>query len=330
MTIRALALGLISSSILFSCKKNLNTTEVPLSTESLLSADAAPTRRSCASYEVLQQQLQDDPGYQKRLDEIEAFTANYIRQQSKLTGTNIMSGSTLVVPVVVNVVYRTSAENISRDQIVSQIDVLNSDFAGTNKDYNSSNVYNGVKAGATQITFRLDTIFRKSTNKLSWTTNNAVKKGSQGGISPTNPTRKLNIWVCNLSNGILGYAQFPGGDTTTDGVVILYKAFGTKGTLLTAYNLGRTATHEVGHWFNLRHIWGDATCGSDGVDDTPVHHKANYGCPSAIVDCSGSKAEMTWNYMDYTDDACMYMFTAGQSSRMAATFASGGPRASLR
>jgi hypothetical protein len=330
MNLRALALGMLSSVILFSCKKSLNSTDAPLSTDNLVSAEANPARRSCASYEVLQQQLQDDPSYQKRLDEIEAFTANYIRQQSKLSGTNILSGSTLIVPVVVNVVYRSSSENISRDQIVSQIDVLNNDFAGTNKDYNASNVYNGIKAGATQITFKLDTIFRKSSNKLSWSTNNAVKKTSQGGLNPTNPTRKLNIWVCNLSNGILGYAQFPGGDTTTDGVVIHFKAFGTKGTLFTTYNLGRTATHEVGHWFNLRHIWGDATCGNDNVDDTPVHNKANYGCPSTLAACSGNQVQMTWNYMDYTDDACMYMFTAGQSSRMTATFASNGPRASLR
>lgn len=158
-----------------------------------------------------------------------------------------------------------------------------------------------------------------------------MKKTSGGGIPPTDPEHNLNLWSCNLGNGLLGYAQFPGGSLSTDGVVILYKSFGiTSGV----YGKGRTATHEVGHWMNLRHIWGDdsnACTGSDQVSDTPNAGGPNYGCPTyPHVTCSnGSAGDMFMNYMDYVDDACMYMFTVGQKSRALAIFAPGGPRASF-
>jgi hypothetical protein len=159
-----------------------------------------------------------------------------------------------------------------------------------------------------------------------------MKKNNRGGINPTSPTTKLNLWVCNLGGGILGYAQFPGGSASTDGVVCDNNAFGRVGTAAAPFNKGRTATHEVGHWLNLRHIWGDALCGNDLVGDTPTHNDANFGCPGAghLSTCSGTPVEMTMNYMDYTDDACMYMFSAGQKTRMQATYAVGGPRASFR
>jgi hypothetical protein len=244
----------------------------------------------------------------------------------------LIAGGILEIPVVVNVLYRTAAENISQAQVQSQIDVLNEDFSATNKDYNLSSTYQTVKSGDIKIRFRLDTVIRKSTTKISWTTNDAMKKSSGGGLNPTSPTTKLNIWVCTLSGGILGYAQFPGGNAATDGVVILNTGFGKTGTAKAPFNKGRTATHEVGHWLNLRHIWGDATCGNDQVNDTPLHNTANYGCPA--VDhrstCAGTPVEMTMNFMDYTDDACMYMFSLGQASRMQATYALGGPRASFR
>jgi hypothetical protein len=157
------------------------------------------------------------------------------------------------------------------------------------------------------------------------------KVASKGGIAPTSPTSYMNMWVCTLAGGVLGYAQFPGGSSATDGVVILNTAFGRTGTAAAPFNRGRTGTHEVGHWLNLRHIWGDATCGSDLVTDTPTHNTANYGCQAAghRSTCTGTPIEMWMNYMDYTDDRCMYMFSAGQKSRMLATFASGGGRVSF-
>jgi hypothetical protein len=154
-------------------------------------------------------------------------------------------------------------------------------------------------------------------------------KSDAKGIAPTNPRRKLNLWSCNLADDILGYAQFPGGKPATDGVVIDDNAFGRTGTATAPFNKGRTATHEVGHWMNLIHIWGDEECGTDRVADTPRANDANYGCPAFPLrsTCAGKPIEMTMNYMDYTDDACMYMFTAGQKKRMLAVFAAGGPRA---
>jgi hypothetical protein len=130
---------------------------------------------------------------------------------------------------------------------------------------------------------------------------------------------------------LLGYAQFPGGPPGTDGVVILNAAFGTTGTATAPYNLGRSATHEVGHWLNLRHIWGDTEdcSGTDFVDDTPNAQHPNYGKPTfPHISCTnGPNGDMFMNYMDYVDDAAMFMFTAGQVVRMQATLA--GPRAPL-
>ena len=157
-----------------------------------------------------------------------------------------------------------------------------------------------------------------------------MKSTKRGGLDPTDPTTKLNIWCCNLSGGILGYAQFPGGRAATDGVVIDDNAFGNTGTAEAPYDLGRTATHEIGHWVNLHHIWGDASCGDDLVDDTPPALTANFGCPVYPHTTSCNKtAEMTMNYMDYTDDPCMYMFTVLQKARMVATFSQGGGRNSF-
>lgn len=289
------------------------------------SLDQPVLQRTCASNDVLQRQLQEDPSMALRMNDIENFTEQFVNSNQA----NRLVNGIIEIPVVVNVLYRTTTENISLTQIQSQITVLNNDFQALNSDYNNTpTIFQSVRSGNIGVRFVLDTVIRKSTTKTSWSTNDAMKKSSQGGINPTLPTTKLNLWCCNLSGGILGYAQFPGGSSTTDGVVIDNNAFGSTGTVTAPYNKGRTATHEVGHWMNLRHIWGDATCGSDLVNDTPTHNTANYGCPSYphYSTCTGTPIEMTMNYMDYTDDACMYMFTAGQKARMLAIFATGGAR----
>ena len=260
------------------------------------------------------------------MNEIEAFTQNTISKSNF----RLVNGK-IVIPVVVNVLYRTAAENISNARIQSQIDVLNKDFTATNSDYNTiPALFTGVAANV-DITFELVTINRKITKKRSWGTTSEVKSTSSGGINPTSPTTTLNFWVCTIGGGILGYAQFPGGPSSTDGVVCDSKYVGITSNTGGAYpyNLGRTATHEVGHWMNLRHIWGDTTCGSDLVSDTPTHNTANYGVPTYphYSTCVGTPIEMTMNYMDYTDDRGMYMFTNGQKSRISAIFVSGGARA---
>ncbi|UQD57279.1 zinc metalloprotease [Flavobacterium sp. K5-23] len=298
--------------LLFSCQND--------QADSTDLATSAVTHRGCASTEVLAAQMAADPTLAIRMNQIEEFT-----QKSMLT--NRLVNGKIEIPVVVNVLYRTAAENISDAQIQSQIDVLNEDFNATNSDYNSvPALFSGVKANI-GITFVLQNIVRKSTKTVSFSTNNAMKTASKG-IAPTSPTTVLNMWSCNMGGGILGYAQFPGGAAATDGVVMDNNAFGRTGTVSGVYNLGRTATHEVGHWMNLRHIWGDATCGSDLVSDTPTHDTANYGVPAYphYSTCTGTPVEMTMNYMDYTDDRGMFMFTSGQKSRMDALFVSGGAR----
>ena len=290
------------------------------------------TQRKCGSMEVLDRQLKEDPTLASRM---ESFERNVQRNIQNPNQYKLVNG-VITIPVVVNVIYNTTAQNISLCQINSQIAVLNEDFNARNADTSKiPTLFKSVK-GNVRISFVLDTVRRKSSTRTSWSTNDYVKRTSQGGLDPLSPTTKLNIWVCNLSNGVLGYAQFPGGNSATDGVVIMFNSFGSRlkcssGVYSSPYDLGRTATHEVGHWLNLRHIWGDSNCGNDYVGDTPLHNTANYGCPSYPTrsTCSGTPVMMTMNYMDYTDDACMYMFSAGQATRINATFATGGPRNSF-
>ena len=292
-------------------------------------------QRNCAAHDVLQQQLLNNPELMQRLEEIEQHTHDHIQ-----TG-GVQERIVVTIPVVVNVVYNTTAENISDAQVLSQIAILNEDFRKLNADVaNTPSVFAGVVADC-EINFCLATrdpngnattgIRRQSTTVTAFSSNDAVKYTAQGGLDAWSRDQYLNLWVCDLSGGLLGYAQFPGGAAATDGVVCDYQYVGNVGAATAPFNKGRTATHEVGHWLNLRHIWGDATCGSDLVSDTPTHNTSNGGCPTYphLSTCSGTPVEMTMNYMDYTDDACMYMFTAGQKARMQALFATGGARVAL-
>ena len=317
------SLVLLAGVVMFglSCNKSTSNED-----ESFQDEEITATHRSCSTDDVLQQQLKEDPTLGTRMNAIEEFTRRIIESPDQ----NRLVNGIIEIPVVFNVLYKTTAQNVSQAQLQSQIDVLNEDFAATNIDYNLTSTYNSVKSGNIAVHFVLDAVVRKQTNTTSWSTNNAMKKSAKG-IAPTSPTTKLNIWVCNMGGGILGYAQFPGGSSATDGVVLDDNATGRTGTAAAPFNKGRTATHEVGHWMNLRHIWGDATCGTDQVGDTPTHNTANYGCPASghKSTCSGTPVEMTMNYMDYTDDACMYMFSLGQETRMLAVFAAGGPRNSF-
>lgn len=318
---KKLLMSAAAALLMFSCQNDNNTTELTTPNSNVNTS----AHRGCASHEVLEAQLKADPTLASRMAEIEKFTNEAIQSGRIVNGV-------MEIPVVFNVLYRTTAENVSLTQLQSQIDVLNKDYSATNTDYNTSNnPYSSVRSGNTNIRFVLDQVIRKSTTKTSWGTNDAMKKSTQGGINPTSPTTKLNFWVCTIGGGILGYAQFPGGASATDGVVMDNNAFGTTGSVTAPFNLGRTATHEVGHWLNLRHIWGDATCGSDLVSDTPTHNEPNYGVPAAghRSTCTGTPLEMYMNYMDYTDDRGMFMFSNGQKARMAALFVSGGARRSF-
>ncbi len=277
--------------------------------------------RQCASNEVLEEQIAKNPARGKFLQDLELKTQNF-----KGRGIANRLDVVLYVPVVVHIV-KTNPDLITDAQIASQIEVLNKDFRRTNSELSNTNIYlagyglNNVPD--CKIEFVLKQTVRKITTLATFGTNDAVKKTAQGGSDAVNPTTWLNFWVCDLSGGLLGYAQFPGGAAATDGVVVDYQGFGTSSattgySLYTAYNLGRTATHEIGHWFNLRHIWGDARCGNDFVADTPLHDASNGGCPAVGLKsrCTGKPLEQWMNYMDYTYDNCMYMFSGGQKTRM--------------
>ncbi|WP_338793837.1 GEVED domain-containing protein [Bernardetia sp. Wsw4-3y2] len=286
--------------------------------------------RSCTTDHNLERLLSINPEAKQKMRNIETFTQNYIQNQKNQR----TEATVYTIPVVVHVIYNTSAQNVSQAQIQSQIDVLNQDFRRTNSDYTLTPSEFAGSVADTEIEFVLAStdpngnpttgVTRTQTSKTSFSTNDAMKFTSQGGKDAWNTQKYLNIWVCNMSGGILGYAQFPGsGAANTDGVVILTTGFGSTGNVGAPFNLGRTTTHEVGHWLNLRHIWGDGACGADDfVSDTPIAAASNGGCPSyPSKSCSnngGFSSDMFMNYMDYTNDACMYMFTEGQKSRMRA------------
>ena len=289
-------------------------------------------RRRCGAIEVYHRLLEMHPDFRLRQIELEHATARRMMSREPLR-----VGIT-TIPVVVHVVYNTPSENISNAQIKSQIAVLNRDFRATNKDKTKvPAVWRGLVANA-RIRFALAAkdpdgeptsgITRTKTTRTSFGTGDTVKSAATGGANPWPADKYLNIWVCTLAGGLLGYAQFPGGPRKTDGVVILNTAFGTKGTTTAPFNWGRTTTHEIGHWLNLRHIWGDDfRCeGSDFVADTPNQEGPNYGKPTfPQISCNnGPNGDMFMNYMDYVDDAAMFMFTPQQAARMYAAL--DGPR----
>ena len=318
----AFALGLLSA-----CN---TTTE---STENLTDnvATSVASRKSCPSEEIRANLLANDADAKARYLALENGTEKFI--QARKAG-RVLADGTIEIPVVVNVLYRTSAENISDARIAEQISVLNKDFGATNSDISKvPSEFSAVAAGDTKVRFRLAKTVRKSTTVRSWKTNDAMKKSSSKGIDATDPTQYFNIWVVGDMSSILGYATFPeSSGLWNDGVVLAAPFVGVTGASA-PYNLGRTATHEVGHYLNLRHIWGDANCGSDLVADTPTQTTANYGKPTypLMNTCGGvSRSVMFMNYMDYVDDAAMFMFSAGQKDRMQAVLTSTGARKGLR
>ncbi len=294
--------------------------------------------RNCGTMAIDAELKLSDPNYLHNRQQIEEFTAKFVSENAGSTR------SVITIPVVVHVVYNTGAENISDAAINSQIEILNEDFRRMNADAVNTPDHFTDEAADPEIEFCLASvdpdgypttgITRTSTTKTSFGTSGDPVKYSTYGHAAWDRDSYLNIWVCDLGSGLLGYAQFPGGPAATDGVVIDYQYFGGPDYATAPYNLGRSATHEVGHWLNLYHIWGDdgSSCsGSDYVGDTPNQADETYGCPSGTrVSCSnGPDGDMYQNYMDYTDDACMNLFTTGQKTRMHALFAPGGARESI-
>jgi hypothetical protein len=309
-----------------------------------------------------------DPNRYNRYIQLEQFTANYIASLNEGNNESLITpNSTIIVPVVVHVLHNGEpvgvGNNISDAQVQSQIDVLNEDFRRLNADrVNTPAAFAGVAADP-NIEFRLACIdpngnatngihrVQTNVNAFTYQTNangsvneqaTGIKFTAQGGTDAWPTDRYLNIWVCNIApfgNGaqLLGYAQFPFDFATspnTDGVVILNTVFGRVGNLRFQYDEGRTTTHEIGHWLNLFHIWGDATCGDDHCNDTPQQFAANQSnCPGFphFSNCpnNGANGDMFMNYMDYTVDGCKNIYTQDQTNRARAIFAQGGPRAAF-
>lgn len=325
----ALMLGVMSA-----CNSdNINNQSETPADEPALSAGTA--QRGCASEEIRQEALKNSAELRQRFATLENNTEKF---SNDIKLGKVLADGTVEIPVIVNVLYKTTAENVSDARIAEQINVLNADYSGTNSDASKiPSEFQTVSSGDTKVKFRLVNTVRKSTSKTSWATNDDMKKASKGGIDATNPTNYLNIWVVGkmTSQGktILGYATFPeSAGLWNDGVVIGAPYFGKTGASA-PFNLGRTATHEVGHYLNLRHIWGDANCGNDQVSDTPTQTTANYGKPTYPLynTCGGvNRSVMFMNYMDYVDDGAMFMFSAGQKTRMQSVVASSGARSGLR
>jgi hypothetical protein len=262
-----------------------------------------------------------------------------------------------IIPVIVHVIHNGENTgvfpNLSKAQINSQLQVLNADFSGTG--FNVSQVpqpFASLVANC-NITFlaaELDPngngLLEPGIHRVDWhslcgtcdpkvpTNSAAFQSFFDANIKPQtiwDPTRYLNIWVSDVKSNLdlLGYATFPvgtgmggifsgNGGPTSDGIWIKANVYGNTGSLDPNYNRGRTATHELGHWLGLRHIWGDASCGDDFCADTPNQQNFNMGCPTyPKISCSnGPAGEMFMNFMDYCDDACLYMFTQDQRTRI--------------
>lgn len=311
----------------------------------LVIANAQPQK--CASIKQREKKMQQDPSLKLNQIETEKTIQEWLAKNSQLK----LRQQVITIPVVVHVIWNRTSHNITEAQILSQIEVLNRDFRKLNNDVLKSPHPFAGRAADAQIEFCLATvdprgapttgITRTRTPVEIWGEDiyDDIMSTARGGQDNWDPTRYLNLYVANLDEETLGFASFPDelkDAPELDGVVIKPEVFGTKGIAgsggYDVNNGGRTATHEIGHWLDLWHIWGDDDCGDDFVGDTEAAEEANYDCPDfphrAMNDCgTGVNGEMFMNYMDYVDDDCMNMFTKGQALRMLAAL--NGPRAGL-
>lgn len=293
-------------------------------------ASMAQVHRTCGTDQHEQYLQQKDPKRAEKRAAYQAAIEKYMANNKQAA----QNQAIVTIPLVVHLVYQNATENIQDAQIQSQIDILNADFTRTNADASSTPSAFQSVSSSPQIQFcwaSVDPsgnpttgIERRQTTVATFSTNDNMKFFSSGGLDSWDVTKYFNIWVCDLGSGLLGYGEFPtGSPSNTWGFVSNYWCFGDTLQVNAPFDKGRTSTHEIGHCLNLFHIWGDdggACTGSDQCADTPNQASENYGCPTfPKVSCTnGPNGEMFMNYMDYSDDACMNMFTANQSTRMLA------------
>jgi hypothetical protein len=304
---------------------------------------AQTQERNCGTMDYLQKQIAADPSIKTAMDNLELWTDNWIKNNP-----NYDAKTAITIPVVVHIIYSTTAQNISDSRVVEQINASNTDFLGQNA-HSMGSFSTTLKANA-NIQFCLaqrkpdgtatnGIESRQTTHANFGAANNDERHTSTGGMDAWDVTKYFNIWVCDLGSSLCGYSQFPyassgGGVNATYGSSINYQFFGITGAV-SPYNLGGTLTHEVGHCLNLFHIWGDdngACTGTDNCADTPNqansttgHHTGTLtdGCTSA------APGIMYQNFMDYSDDQDYANFTPNQVARIQALFVSGGPLYSL-
>lgn len=307
--------------------------------------------------------------YPNRLtqEQFENWLAPKVEELKRKNAGNRGTTAVIRIPVVVHVIHNGDAygsgENIRDEQVISQITVLNQDYRrmmGT-PGYNTNAVGADVEVEFCLAQQNPSGAASTGINRVNLGTASWDGAGVEGTLKPNtiwDPTRYLNMWTARFSgdlNGVLGYAQFPSnsglaglnaneGPGTTDGVIMAYNAFGSStlypaGTYAAPYDKGRTATHEVGHWLGLRHIWGDDGCPSSGGNvatnedfcaDTPAAAAANFGCATGTNSCTAIAGnDMVENYMDYSDDTCMNIFTQNQKTRILTVLTNATRRSTL-
>lgn len=262
-----------------------------------------------------------------KLAAIENFTNQFITNGNTLT----TESHIIRIPVVIHNLYHYPEQKITDAQVSAQLEILNKCFRRQNADSVNTPTYFKGLAADIEIEFHLATsdprkrsttgINRKYTPVKEWGADDKVKMASELGADAWDTKSYLNIWVCNME-GYAGYASTIGGPENKDGIVINYTTFGDG---------FKTIVHEAGHWLNLKHLWGDDNCGDDGVSDTPKQASYTVGCPTGKrITCGNtSNGDMYMNYMDFTNDECVNLFTEGQKIRMRALFATGGVRHSF-
>lgn len=288
----------------------------------------------CGTMELLNLRFTQQPQLKIMFDQRELQLKQAIRQRS-VSGNAQKTAAAVTIPIVFHIVSNNQSL-ITDAQIMAQLDTINRDYAGTNGS--SSRVPSHFRSlfGQSGIQFCLaqrtpdnkitSGIERYSTNRSTFDyTNNLVKHAESGGADAWDTDRYLNIWVSDLAGGTLGYATFPAdGVPDEQGVVIDFGSL--PGGIVTGYNQGKTLTHELGHYFSLYHIWGDdngACTGTDEIDDTPNQANSTSTCPSGILtdNCTRTAPGVMYqNYMDYTSDGCLIMFTKQQVARMETAF----------
>jgi len=303
----------------------------------LLVANCLFAQRQCGAVEYGNRLINEDPS----LTIAHKVVDNFLVQQEiqKIQSAARSQEETIItIPVIVHILYHYPGENLSDELVRSQIAALNRDYRKLNADTVKIPAVFQALAADCEIEFKLATvdangnatsgIIHKYTPITNWTLDDKIKFSSEMGDDAWDARNYLNVWVGSLER-LIGYSSMPGDPASKDGVVLSNTIFGITGS--GAYNQGRTAVHEIGHWLGLRHLWGDADCGDDGVEDTPRQQTFTNGCPSTPrVSCgNGPNGDMYMDYMDFTNDDCLVMFTEGQKQKMRALFENGGPRYSI-